>query len=281
MPARYILDMVELPAWRPQAPQGTHSGGTLRPQLPLLALAVALGLLLSGCYEATRNDKRKTLGNITNTNEVAGYLFCRSALLVTGGTVNHLEITTRGEVIHDLTYSLAPITPGSHRTIGVGMACALAPGDLYITAAHCVAGSPINLLRVNPDLSTHILLATVVWRDDTRDVAILRAPGDDTAPVFDLAPDTPARGDPLVALGNLWELSAGTVEPPWDEDAPGQLRNTIPNRPGDSGGPVVGSHCQLYGVAISRTWRIPWFWIESSLAARVTSADVTAAAAAR
>ena len=241
--------------------------------LPLALLPV----LLSGCYEATRSEKDASVTWITNREQIRAALFSRTALFVEGVAVKRLNVLFNGDVLSRVDYDLDAASPADAEKLNVGMACAIAPGDLYVTAAHCLEHPPFSLLRVSPDKSTHILHPSVIWRDDARDIAILYAPGDETAPVFPVAQAPPTPGEPVVTLGNLWEFSAGLILPPWEGDSPLDIRHGIPTRRGDSGGPIMNRDGQLYGVVTGAQWRWPWFWIGTGRGARITSEDIAVA----
>lgn len=222
--------------------------------LPLRQAILILALVLAGCgqrHAEAKSDSVRQAG-IANADALRAGLFHACGTVISGQRISAFTVTQTGP--QEWAGHVVPEHPQAPYSSGI--ACALAPGDRYLTAAHCVDRQPLTVLRIDGRMQPHVLPATVIWSDPERDVALISAPGCADEPVLTLAEATPGVGDVVAILGNWDELSAGTV---LDADAARSLLLcSAPTRIGDSGGPVIDRHGRLAGV-VSRGRTSGWF----------------------
>lgn len=249
---------------------GSRSSIALRLTLALIALS----LMLAGCAERIADAKARSVeqAHISNVEAVRGRLAFTTACVVSGKRVTEFTAVQTGE--HGWTGHVVVENPLI--ACSVGTACAIAPGDRYLTAAHCVDTLPITVLRLDLHMQPHMLPATVIWSDPVRDIAMISAPGCPDDPVFEVADVMPAVGDFIAVLGNWDELSAGKVLNV--QANRGWILCTAPTRDGDSGGPVVDRNGRLVGVASGGMSRGFWTTSYFTKAASVTPADLARSA---
>lgn len=224
--------------------------------LPVHVLIV-LSIVLAGCAERMADAKARSVqdAGISNAADVRARLFHATACVVSGQRVTEFSVVQTAE--HAWTGHV--IWENPDKPCSTGVACAIAPGDRYITAAHAVDTPPITVLRMDGQMQAHMLPATVIWSDPVRDIAMLSAPGCPGEPVLDLAVTVPAVGDVVAILGNWDELSAGSVLDV--EPNRGRCIVSAPTQHGDSGGPIVDRHGRLIGIVSGGMTR--GFWTTS------------------
>lgn len=131
----------------------------------------------------------------------------------------------------------------------------------WLTAAHCVPGDEVRIVRIWP-LTPVVLPARVVWRGigDNQDVAILHTPSiDPSIPSIELCETPPTSGE-LLCFGSGLESSAwaaGSITaltPSGDTDFV-TLAHTAPLGPGDSGGPAMLPDGRLAGINVTAMLR--------------------------
>lgn len=237
---------------------------------PVVAL-IALVLALAGCSERIADAKARSVeqADFADAGGVRAWLFHTCGSIVAGQRVAEFSVVQTGE--HAWTGHVTVENPQA--PFSSGIACAIAPGDRYITAAHVVKDLPITVLRMDGKMQAHVLPATVIWSDPVRDIAIVSAPGCSGEPTLDVADAPPVKGDIVAVLGNWDELSAGSV---LDVEADRhRFLCSAPTHPGDSGGPIVNRQGQLIGVVSAGMSRGGWTTSYFTKAALLRPSDLT------
>jgi S1-C subfamily serine protease len=244
----------------------------LKPYKIIVILFIFNTVIVSGCIGSSREDKEGSLKTeaVRNDDKTRIDLIERSAFLISGA-----ELKVYRKKISD--YSDSPFKCLStseeniknNKSVALGMACAISPGNRYLTAAHCISGDPPHyIFRVDDQKNVYLFPVVVIWTDEGSDLGLLEAQEKPNLPYFEVGKNTLQPGELVITLGNFSEMGAGKVLYYTNDD--GQysvMAHTAPIRPGDSGGPVVNKELKLVGITTKLSClNFPKLWEHKSLA---------------
>ncbi|GGJ80156.1 trypsin-like peptidase domain-containing protein [Deinococcus aquiradiocola] len=138
---------------------------------------------------------------------------------------------------------------------GIGSGFFMSANGLILTAAHVPLGDSSARLSVTTQAGQD-LPVTLVGYDEVRDLAVLKADGQDF-PALTLAASTPGVGAGVVAIGNSRGSFDGgragavtalnvSLDPTFPSN---MVESSMPLAPGDSGGPVLNAQGEVVGVS--------------------------------
>ena len=156
-----------------------------------------------------------------------------------------------------LRASVAQIVTGNNGNPGIGAAIAWTDGGLFVTSAHVIRSPRMTV--VTPD--GRRVPGELVWLEQRRDVALVRAPGAAMPKVRVADPSALRPGSLVMAIGHPFGLvdavSTGVLqsvgELPLELDFEGGrlcwVQADLRLGPGNSGGPLVDVDGRVIGVA--------------------------------
>ncbi len=223
--------------------------------LLILALAAVLGAVGGAAVIGIAGDGGRT---VTTTIGAAGGT--QVPAVAGGGSGRAASGTlTPAQVYASAKGSVAYITSQTQEGQATGSGFVVSKAGLIVTNAHVVEGATTVSVKVGGGAT---LPATVVGRDESTDLALLRA-GDAGGQTFTPLPiadsSTLQVGDATYAIGNPFGLSdsftSGVVSALDRQiDAPDGypidhvVQTDAPINPGNSGGPLLDAHGRVIGV---------------------------------
>jgi putative serine protease PepD len=215
----------------------------LAPLLSALGSAVAVVALLLATGTVDVNGGQSSSGS--------GTLPAAAPLQSKGGN------TDVGRVYELASKSVASIRTGSGS--GTGFVVDNNGEKVVVTNAHVVNGSTRVRVRFGEHASERS--ATVIGRDTSSDLAVLRLEGDSSSlPALQLADSSQVRvGDQAIAIGNPFGLdrtategivsaTGRSIKAPNGFSIDDAIQTDAPINPGNSGGPLLDSGGRVIGV---------------------------------
>jgi putative serine protease PepD len=221
----------------------------------LLATVAVVALLAGGAGGAIG----ATLANDHDTKTTTGPTTVAGAGTPTTVTRNASVATATGidvpAVLTAVSPSVVEVTAESSDGTATGTGFVISADGEILTNAHVVQGA--SQVKVRPAGEPTSRDATVVGRDDTADVALLKLPSGDGLTPVKLGTTTSTQvGEPVVAIGYALGLrgaptvSSGIVSALGRSlgDLSGLIQTDAAISPGNSGGPLVNARGEVIGI---------------------------------
>lgn len=156
---------------------------------------------------------------------------------------------------------------------GLGAGAIIDGRGFILTCAHVVDTSKSGRVRVLFFNQAKSVIGLVVWRDEERDLALVKVHNKDvpqSAEVLPIATDRPIVGDQVYTVGHprgdSWVVGQGIISKYLSRQGNLVLvQTTALMHPGNSGGPLVNSEGELVGISSRVLSENPFSYVPMSM----------------